>query len=247
MAVSILLRLPWEIWQRLPVSVKRFVRSNQDLDRLKGRASEAFKAGAGHDHIYTEFYYEGVDDTLSAPIMAEILVRDLSPATAMDVGCGTGTLLQALRSCGVPGLGLEVSAAGIERCRQRGLEVRPFDLERDELPSLERRDLVACMEVAEHLPASCADRLVDLLCRAGRNVAFAAAPPGQGGTDHVNEQPNQYWVRKFEDRGFRYDEPLSMRWRAIWKERGVASWYSDNIMVFRDPRQGPEARGEGVL
>ena len=73
---------------------------------------------------------------------------------------------------------------------------------------------------------------VDLLSSLSDHVVMTAAPPGQGGTDHVNEQPNSYWIEKFRKRGFRYDETLTQRTRTDWKEKGAADFYYRNVMIF---------------
>ena len=95
-------------------------------------------------------------------------------------------------------------------------------------------DVAVSMEVAEHIPESRADRYMDLLARAGRAVVFTAAPPGQGGNDHVNERPSEYWIAKFADRGFRLDGELTRSWRDHWRRsEHVRGWYHQNLMVFR--------------
>jgi hypothetical protein len=116
---------------------------------------------------------------------------------------------------------------------RRNLDVAKFDLERDTVSDDRSFDVAVSMEVAEHLPESVADRYIDLLTRLGRTIVFTAAPPGQGGLDHVNEQPPSYWIEKFSQRCFRHDDDLSRRWRDEWKDSGtVSGWYSDNLMVF---------------
>jgi hypothetical protein len=110
-------------------------------------------------------------------------------------------------------------------------------LERDVFNDNRTFDVVVSIEVAEHLPGIVADRYVDLLTRLSRVVVFTAAPPGQGGADHVNDQPPSYWVTKFQQRGFEHAEELSHRWRESWKAAGdVESWYYKNLMVFRRVR-----------
>ncbi|HEY7090386.1 MAG TPA: hypothetical protein VH518_19980, partial [Tepidisphaeraceae bacterium] len=69
-------------------------------------------------------------------------------------------------------------------------------------------------------------------------VFITAAVPGQRGTDHVNEQPNSYWIAKFAERGFTYNDATSMTWRARWRERGVAEWYCASAMLFRKVSAG---------
>jgi cyclopropane fatty-acyl-phospholipid synthase-like methyltransferase len=195
---------------------------------------------ATHDDLYTPEFYEGVDQEArrSAGPIADTIVRELRPAHVLDVGCGTGALLAALRERGVRGTGLEYSDAGLEYCRNRQLDVQRFDLEANVAPSIDERcDVVVSMEVAEHLPERLADRFVDLIAkRTPTAVVFTAAIPGQGGVDHVNEQPHGYWIEKFAARGFRHDRATSQRWQEDWKESDVAWFYHSNLMLFRrDP------------
>ncbi len=189
-----------------------------------------------HDLVYDEGYYLRVVDppaAKAASVMAPALVRDLSPRNLIDVGCGTGALLAALREHGCSVSGLEYSEAGLNMCRSRGLDVRKFDLEHDELETCADCDVAISMEVAEHLPEIRADRFVTLLTSLAPVVVFTAAHPGQGGTNHVNEQPASYWIAKFDARGFHLDSALSDRWRNDWQATGVTSCYWKNIMVFR--------------
>jgi hypothetical protein len=99
-------------------------------------------------------------------------------------------------------------------------------------------DVVISVEVAEHLPEASADRYVDFLCAASaRWVILTAATPGQGGIDHVNEQPNEYWIAKLAARGFIHTRDLSQRWRAEWKAQSICTWYYNNVMVFERPSE----------
>jgi hypothetical protein len=145
-------------------------------------------------------------------------------------------LARCSRRCarGVLVEGLEYSSDRLKRCQERELPVHRFDLESGaEPPIAEVFDVVISLEVAEHLPPAVADRFVDLLAgRARRTVVFSAATPGQGGVDHVNEQPHRYWIERFEKRGFRFDEERSRAWRDSWHGTGVAWWYRRNLMLF---------------
>ena len=130
--------------------------------------------------------------------------------------------------------GVDYSDAALMYCRARMLGVAKLDLERDACDIGRTFDVAISMEVAEHLPGSVADRYVDFLVSLSNIVVLTAAPPGQGGTDHVNEQPASYWITKFQQRGFEQDEGLSQRWGETWKAAGnVASIYYKNLMVFR--------------
>jgi SAM-dependent methyltransferase len=190
---------------------------------------------ASHNELYCESYYDDVEQLVatSAPTLAESITRAFTAKRVVDVGCGTGALLEALRKRGCFCFGLEYSNAALKVCRSRGLDVRAFDLERD---CLEQKvgtfDVAVSTEVAEHLPKKCADRFVELLASLSPNIILTAAPPGQGGVDHVNEQPNEYWIDKFAVRGFQFDRKLTDDFRREWKEKKVASFYHKNVMVF---------------
>ncbi|MCA9789386.1 MAG: hypothetical protein KC462_06410, partial [Cyanobacteria bacterium HKST-UBA05] len=56
-------------------------------------------------------------------------------------------------------------------------------------------DLAMCVEIAEHIPNRCSRQLVKTLTKASDTVFFTAAPPGQGGVGHINEQPQAFWER----------------------------------------------------
>jgi hypothetical protein len=116
--------------------------------------------------------------------------------------------------------------------------VAKFDLERDVFNDNRTFDVAVSMEVAEHLPEMVADRYVHLLTRLSQVIVFASAPPGQGGADHVNEQPPSYWISKFQQNAFRHAEELSQSWRESWKAAGdVEDWYHQNLMIFRSAQQ----------
>jgi SAM-dependent methyltransferase len=216
----------------MPQPVRALVEGSSSLRRAK---AWIHTRTVGHDDLYDADYYVAIDATAvqSAEVMADSIVRDFTPRTALDVGCGTGALLELLSRKGVVCAGLEYADAALAYCRARALDVRKFDVESAQ-PLGRQYDVVISTEVAEHLPATLADRFVDLLCAHGRIVVFTAATPGQGGMDHVNEQPHEYWIAKFSERGFVYERERSMQWRDAWTQKGTAWWYSKNLMVFRE-------------
>lgn len=223
------------LWRKLPKGRREFFFRNSFMARLKKIASHALAKGAGRDDIYNKEYYSYVDQESkrSAPHIVHSIVRDFNPTTVLDVGCGTGALLSAFNAAGVKGIGLEYSITALALCRERKLEVLPFNIESSILPIRKRFDLVTCFEVAEHLHEQYANRLVFLLSEAASKIVFTAALPGQGGgVDHINEQPHEYWIDKFVQFGFHFDKDKSQQWRKEWENADVSSFYSQNVMFF---------------
>lgn len=213
----------------LPTSV----RDSSMVAKIKARL-------LGHDWIYNSDYYdmifEGPVDR-SARRIADSIINDFMPTSVIDVGCGTGILLEELRHRGCEVFGLEYAEAALRYCRTRRLHVTKFNLENNVFDDVHTFDVAISMEVAEHLPDKAANHYVDLLTRLSRVVVFTAASPGQGGANHVNEQPPSYWIAKFQQSNFKYDEELSQRWRESWKAAGdVQSWYHKNLLIFRQVR-----------
>ena len=188
-----------------------------------------------HDATYNDEYYENDVEgpaAFAAPHIARSVVACFRPNSLIDIGCGTGAMLAQFRELGVKVSGLEYSSAGIRRCRQRGLDVMKFNIERDKPPSV-HADLALSLEVAEHLPEWASERFVKLLCQTSPIVIVSAAQPGQPGTDHVNLQPKTYWIAKFSSIcGRSYNASVRERLAEEWRKAGVAGFYWDNLMVF---------------
>jgi len=222
------------LWQRIPEPIRRRIRAFPPLNWLRRGMRDALLRITPHGDIYdANFFKENDERTMfSAEVIAESIISHFGPSTVMDVGCGSGVLLHFLNSHSVQVEGIEYSDAALSMCRSRGLRVQKFNLEEDVGVDTRKFDLVVSTEVAEHLPESCASRYVDLLCRISDTVLFTAATPGQGGIDHINEQPHEYWIDKFNARGFEYDGVLSSKLRSTWKEKGTLWWYHNNAMVF---------------
>jgi len=188
-----------------------------------------------HNSIYNQQYFDEVVEVSavqSAAVMAKSIVEHFHPNSVIDVGCGTGALLQAFGELGCKVQGLEYSDAAISYCRKRGIPVKKFKIGKDHYGNSEY-DAAVSFEVAEHLPGWVADRYVHLLCSLAPLVIMSAAPPGQSGTDHINEQPRSYWIEKFVERGYYFDLHSSAWLSSEWSAAAAASWYSNNVLVLR--------------
>ena len=205
------------------------VRSSAFITKLKTKL-------LGHDWMYNAEYYSYVEEFAQSSVkwIARSICSDLHCKRVVDVGCGTGALLEELRNLNCEILGLEISETALEYCRSKNLNVKKFDLTKDALKPSIKYDVAISTEVAEHLPECVADGYVALLSDLSDIIIFTAAKPDDGGLCHFNEQPTTYWITKFEHHGFVHDDQLTQQWHDQWKEVGdVAPWYYQNLMVFR--------------
>ena len=184
-------------------------------------------ADLGYDAAF--FRYVNASATTAAQVVVPLFVGSLKPASVLDVGCGQGAWLAVWRAQGVDDVegidGEYVDRSRLlippERFQARDLSL-PFDLGR-------RFSLVQCLEVAEHLPRASSGALVDCLTRHTDLVLFSAAPPGQGGHDHLNERSYDDWRAEFGSRDFLALDYLRPR---IRDQRQIAPWYRYNPLLY---------------
>lgn len=188
-----------------------------------------------HDLYYTS---ESYDIELlwlekASPRMAAEMHRLFSPASVIDVGCGQGAYLAELAKLGLEAHGVELSDAGIARCRAKKLDVTKFDLTVE--PSLPwKADVVYSFEVAEHLLPKYADHFVELITSSALKWAVVtAAEPGQPGLNHFNCQPKDYWIALFRRHGFLYEEAITQAWEKRNLDAELPPWFTRCLMVFR--------------
>ena len=181
------------------------------------------------------YYHE--EAVASAPGVMRTLARLFPSAQAyVDVGAGSGAYAAEAQRLGRQTVAFEYSRFGRLVARGQGVDARPFDLRAREVPDVDRRfDLAYCFEVAEHLERALGDELVRFCASQAPLVIFTAAPPGQGGTGHKNEQPRSYWIGRFGAHGMRYDEEISRKLADGFRRENVRSWWlGENVMAFTD-------------
>jgi len=151
----------------------------------------------------------------------------------VDVGAGSGAFAKEAAENGKIVMALENSKAGRRIGRKIGVDMRPFDLLLNEPPVANSKyELAYCFEVAEHLSPDLGDKLIDFLVDNSETIVFTAAVPGQRGTGHINEQPKEYWIQRFVERGAVYKPDQSGKLSQMFKEKEVASWFVRNVIVF---------------
>ena len=126
--------------------------------------------------------------------LAQIIAWQGVPRTYLDLGSGTGAMVNMARKMGVEAYGVDLIS--------RGPGNEHWFIAHDLTEPLRLPltfDLITCLEVAEHLPPDGHETLVDTIAAHLRPKAtidqlsgllvFSAAPPGQAGEHHVGCRP----------------------------------------------------------
>jgi len=188
-----------------------------------------------HNKQYDEkFYGEYIEGmSKSAAIVLGLLWEHYNPQRVIDIGCGQGAWLAAAESLGAKTLkGLDGEWVRKEALLSKNIDFMAVNFD-EAIPKLnEKYDLCISLEVAEHLPQVNAKRFIDLLCEASDTVLFSAAIKYQGGTNHINEQWQSYWIELFNSNGF---ECLDLFRNKLWNNMSVEWWYRQNTFLFVAP------------
>ncbi len=180
-----------------------------------------------------EDFYHGTRDAKrqSVETAAQLIVETFNPKEVIDIGCGEGLFLDALKHRGVQGLGCDISEAA--------LKVSPKDFvifQADATKPIRfnrRFDLCICIEIAEHIPKGGSKTLVQNVTNTSDTIFFTAATPGQGGVGHINEQPPEFWEKLFKAQGYTLDKQTTKTLRTQLAEAEVLFWLYKNLMIFR--------------
>lgn len=183
-------------------------------------------------HEYNTDFMSYADRTsrIAAEAVVALLTKWFQVSSVLDVGCARGTWLSVWSNTGaneiqgVDGdyVDRKTLAIPVDHFIARDLS-HNFDLSR-------RFDLVQSLEVAEHIQASAADTFVDNLVRHAKGlILFSAAPPGQGGEFHVNEQPYDYWRHKFAHHDY---VPCDCLRSPLAAYQQVSFWYRYNTILY---------------
>lgn len=149
--------------------------------------------------------------------VADRIVAEIGPASALDAGCAIGLLVEQLRERGVDAQGVDISDYAIGQAPESirdhvrvGSVAEPFG---------RRYDLIVCIEVLEHMPPAEAERAVANFCAHSDDVLFSSSPLDYREATHFNVRPPEHWAYLFAQHGFYRDVDFDAGFITPWAAR----------------------------
>lgn len=197
-------------------------------DKIFRQISDLSKKG-WYEVDKINFYEIEAEEGPFAVRLAQWLEDWLAPSEALDVGCGPGIYVNALREEGIDAIGIDTDPR--IKNREYIYNESLFDLAANGRTS----ELVLCLEVAEHINPDHSDMLaLNVASAVAKNgfLIFSAAAPGQGGVGHINCQTKQFWEEKLVAHGLRRSIKTEDVLKRYIKKGYHMGWFAQNVMVF---------------
>lgn len=180
---------------------------------------------------YDDSFYSNFTEVslISSKIVLGLLYEIYKPSSVIDVGCGRGAWLAIAEKLGSKKLtGMDGDWIEEADLLSKSIEFKKVNLE-EAITTNELFDLCISLEVAEHINQKQAESFIQMLCRLSEVVLFGAAIKDQGGTHHINEQWQTYWIELFEKNGYQCFDIIRPN---IWDNMDVLYWYKQNTFLF---------------
>jgi len=134
----------------------------------------------------------------------DLIRKEFDIKSMLDIGCGPGGMVEYSNFIGVYSVGID----GDESVKKDKNYILIHDYTLGELQLNETFDLVYSTEFLEHVEEKFVSYFMPSFQK-GKLVFCSAAPPGQSGHHHVNCQSKEYWIKKFKEYGFKYNESIT--------------------------------------
>lgn len=189
------------------------------------------KQNESTQYLYSEEFYKMIEGySRNAANVIVPLLLDLFPnPSVVDIGCGNGTWLKGFQDRGVTDFfGIDGSYVDTKILKIPAKNFQSADLSKP--LSIDRKfDISMTLEVGEHIPTESSDAFVETLTNLAPVVMFSAAIPHQGGDNHINEQWQDFWAKKFIAKGYIAIDYIRPK---VWSNENVAHWYSQNVILY---------------
>jgi hypothetical protein len=184
---------------------------------------------------YSSDFYGSVSSRAKIPAetTSKFISEIFTPRSIIDIGSGEGFWLATFLTDNPNATGVAVDLPGSKfsylKTNFISARLLELDFETDYLPSGEIYDLGICLEVIEHISEKRAHTLMDWISTNCKIVVFSGATVGQGGTHHINEQSQNYWIDSMSRRGFIPFDIIRSRFKA---KKSIPGYYSNNTFVY---------------
>ena len=184
---------------------------------------------------YSSSFYSSVTTRAHAAseIVTSIVLKNFSPESIIDIGAGDGIWLSTMAKKGrarrLTAVDLPGSRFGLLKNLEFPVELLTMNFEDHMLQNHKAYDLAICVEVIEHISTDRALLLLDWISQNCRTIIFSGATTGQGGTHHINEQSQSYWLSAMMSRGL---VPCDNLRPALLNSRIVPSYYQNNVFFY---------------
>ena len=179
-----------------------------------------------------EFYKKQMEGSYnSAHKIVTHLTNHFQPTSVVDVGCGRGTWLKALKESGAKRLlGIDGPWNTQADMLDQDIVYQQEDLNNpDGIQISEKFDLAMSLEVAEHLKPEVSVDFIKTIASLSDATLFSAAYAKQGGKDHINERQHSFWAEEFARYGF---QPYDLFRPVFWGDEDVRFWYQQNCFLY---------------
>jgi 2-polyprenyl-3-methyl-5-hydroxy-6-metoxy-1,4-benzoquinol methylase len=189
--------------------------------------------------LYDDKFYSNMYKSAEwMTIFGEELEKTYSFKTVLDLGCGVGHIIHGCWLAGASVCGLDSGYEAAKKYVPKSIADYIHYADLSEPISRGKFGLVMSIETIEHLPENKADIFLDNIVNAANDaILFTAAVPGQKGVGHINLQTKEYWITKFNDRGFVYDHEDVSACRKILFDTHIGNPYlhcvSRNLVFLR--------------
>ena len=154
------------------------------------------------------------------------LVSAFSVRTMADIGAGTGDTARWFAERGIKTLCVEGLDWNARKCPW---PVIVHDFEKNGSCLFTDTDLIWCADMAEHVAEEHVDALLKTLT-CGKILAMCQGTDAHpGGWHHVNNKPEQYWVKKLAEVGMIEDPAMTAHSRTLAK----VGWWSVSGRIYR--------------
>lgn len=119
----------------------------------------------------------------------DYLITHFGIKSMLDVGCGTGGMVEYALTKGVEALGVDGDP------NMANQHIITHDFTQGAYTPDKEYDLIWCVEFVEHIEAEFIPNFLETF-KHGKILLLTFAPPNQGGKHHVNLRPASYWTNK---------------------------------------------------